>query len=115
MVWKRTALTIGALALLILPSVAGAQAQPQAPAQGKSLSLSLDDCIVRALKSNLAIQVAEFGPQLSEISLADAKSQYLPTMTPALHARPQRERLVFLARHDGHDHDPADQPATTAR
>ncbi len=82
MVWKRTALTIGALALLILPSIAGAQAQPApAQAQGKSLSLSLEDCIVRALKSNLAIQVAEFSPQQSEISMADARSQYLPTMT----------------------------------
>lgn len=84
MVWKRTALTIGALALLLLPSVAGAQAQQPAPAaqaQGKSLSLSLDDCIVRALKSNLAIQVAEFSPQQSETSLIGAQSQYLPTMS----------------------------------
>ena len=82
MVWKRTTLTIGALALLLLPAVAGAQAQQPAPAaQGKSLSLSLDDCIVRALKNNLAIQVAEFSPQLSEISLSDAQAQYLPTMT----------------------------------
>jgi len=84
MVWKRTALTIGALALLLLPSFTGAQVQPPAPAakaQGKSLSLSLEDCIVRALKSNLGIQVAEFGPQQSEVSVSDAKSQYLPTMT----------------------------------
>lgn len=90
MVWKRTALTIGALALLLLPGVAGTQAQqpaPAAPAQGKSLSLSLEDCIMRALKSNLAIQVAEFTPQQSEVSVASAQSQYLPTMnfryTPA--------------------------------
>jgi outer membrane protein len=82
MVWKRTTLMIGALALLFLPVVAGAQAQQPAPAaQGKSLSLSLEDCIVRALKNNLAIQVAEFGPQQSESSLSDARSQYLPTMS----------------------------------
>jgi len=82
MVWKRTALTIGALALLILPSVAGAQSQPApAQAQGKSLSLSLEDCIVRALKNNLAIRVAEFSPQQSEVSVAAARSQYLPTMS----------------------------------
>jgi outer membrane protein TolC len=82
MAWKRTTLTIGALALLLLPAVAGAQAQPPAPAaQGKSLSLSLDDCILRALKNNLAIQVAEYGPQQSETSLAGAQAQYLPTMS----------------------------------
>jgi outer membrane protein TolC len=81
MVWKRTILGILAFALILFPAVAGAQGQAAALAQGKSLSLSLDDCVVRALKKNLAIQVAEFGPQLSENSLADAKSQYYPTMT----------------------------------
>jgi outer membrane protein TolC len=82
MAWKRTFRMAGAIALLLLPAVAGAQAQTPAPAaQGKSLSLTLDDCILRALKNNLAIQVAEFSPQLSENSLADAKSQYLPTMS----------------------------------
>jgi len=84
MVYKRTILTIGALALLLGPAFGGTQAQPQAQAaaaEGKSLRLSLDDCIVRALKNNLAIQVAEFTPRESAVSLGDAESQYLPTMS----------------------------------
>jgi outer membrane protein TolC len=84
MVWKRTTLTIAVLTLLLSPALGGAQAQPQAQAaaaEGKSLRLTLDECIVRALKSNLAIQVAEYTPQQSEVSLSDARSQYLPTMS----------------------------------
>ena len=49
------------------PSQAPAQA---AQPQGKSLSLSLEDCIVRALKANLDIKVAEFGPEQSVVSRA---------------------------------------------
>jgi outer membrane protein TolC len=62
-----------------LPEAQQAKAQPAA--QGKTLSLTLDYCIARALKSNLSLKVAEFSPQLSDVSLSSALSQYMPTMS----------------------------------
>jgi outer membrane protein TolC len=77
MTWKKTAVLISLLIGLI-PQAGFGQDQP---AQGKSLSLKLDDCILRALKNNLSIKVAEFSPKLSEESLSGAQAQYMPTMS----------------------------------
>jgi outer membrane protein TolC len=82
---KRTAIAFG-LAALLVPLVGfgqtppAAQAQAAQPETGKSLSLSLEDCIVRALKNNLAIQVAEYSPELAQETVAGARAQYMPTM-----------------------------------
>jgi outer membrane protein TolC len=90
---KRIAIAFSIAALLV-PLVGFGQSQtpPQAQAPqaagAKSLSLTLDECIVRALKSNLAIQVAEYSPELAQESLSGAQAQYMPTMS--FNYRPSR-------------------------
>jgi len=76
---KKTTLFI-CLVLLLWPLVHGGQEQA-APAQGKSLTLTLDDCITRALQKNLSIQVAILSPQLSQVSLNQAREKYYPSLS----------------------------------
>jgi len=40
--------------------------------------LSLDDCIVGALKNNLGLAVEVYNPQLSDISITQAKEKFIP-------------------------------------
>ncbi len=42
--------------------------------------LSLDDCIVGALKRNLGLAVEVFNPQLADISITQAKEKFLPSL-----------------------------------
>jgi outer membrane protein TolC len=42
--------------------------------------LSLDDCIVGALKSNLGLAVEVFNPQLANISVTQAKEKFVPSL-----------------------------------
>jgi outer membrane protein TolC len=53
------------------------------PAQepGKTISLSLDECLVRALKNNLSIQVAVLQPQTSDLAVRQSLEKYLPTVS----------------------------------
>jgi outer membrane protein TolC len=81
---KRNILLIGLSALLLLWSVAPAQ---QAAADANTLKLSLDDTIVRALKHNVSLQVAELSPQGSVLSVQAANEKYYPTL--ALNYRKQ--------------------------
>ena len=73
-----------ALAILIAalagPLVLGAQQTPP-PAQGKTLSLTLDECIVRTLQKNVSLQASVLSPQLSELSLKQAGEKYYPSMS----------------------------------
>jgi len=75
---KKTTLFI-CLVLLLWPLVHGGQ--EQAPAQDKSLTLTLDDCITRALQKNISIQVAILSPQLSQVSLNQAREKYYPSLS----------------------------------
>jgi len=60
----------------MLAAITGSALAQDAP---KTLSLSLDEAILRALKGNLAIQVAEFSPAASELSIQAAREKYYPT------------------------------------
>jgi len=53
-----------------------------APAQEaqKTLPLTLDDAVVRALKNNIGIRVAEYSPANAELSVQAAREKYYPTM-----------------------------------
>ncbi len=42
--------------------------------------LSLDDCIVGALKNNLGLAVEVFNPQLADISVTQAKERFIPSL-----------------------------------
>ncbi|MFZ2055585.1 MAG: TolC family protein [Candidatus Aminicenantales bacterium] len=50
-------------------------------AQPSSKSLSLQDCILIAMKNNLGIQSAVLSPRLSEIQVAWAKEKFLPRLS----------------------------------
>jgi outer membrane protein TolC len=62
--------------VLVLGSLAGL-----APAQEaqKTLPLTLDEAVLRALKSNLGIRVAEYGPANADLSILSAQEKYFPT------------------------------------
>jgi outer membrane protein TolC len=75
---KKTSLFI-CLIFLLWPFARGGQ--EQAAAQGKSLTLTLDDCITRALEKNLSIRVAVLSPQLSQVSLNQAREKYYPSLS----------------------------------
>jgi outer membrane protein TolC len=44
----------------------------------KSISLTLEDCIIKALKHNLNVKVEVLNPRLSDISLSQSKEKFLP-------------------------------------
>jgi outer membrane protein TolC len=47
----------------------------------KTIQLTLDECIVRALKHNIGIQVAVLGPETSALSVQKAKEKFYPTFS----------------------------------
>ena len=47
----------------------------------KTISLSLEQCIVKALNNNLSVAISVLTPQLSEISLAASKEKWLPNLS----------------------------------
>ena len=63
-----------ALALALAPALAGQEAPG-------ALSLSLEECLVRALKDNLGVAIQVLGPQLSAAGLDLAQEKYIPTLS----------------------------------
>ena len=49
----------------------------------KTMSLSLEQCIVRALENNLNVAISVLNPQLSEVSLAASKDAASITTLPS--------------------------------
>jgi len=78
---RRTSLLIIFLVLLWPVMNWGQEQTPQAQPQEKSLSLTVDECIKRALEKNLSLQVAVLSPQLSELSLIQAGEKYYPSLS----------------------------------
>jgi outer membrane protein TolC len=68
---------------LILFLVAGPLAvrAQQAPPQEKTLSLTLDDCIMRALKNNYDLSVQVMNPELSDIAVSLAQEKFIPSLS----------------------------------
>jgi outer membrane protein TolC len=60
--------------LLVLAMTAGLWGQQT------EKQLSLDDCIVGALKNNLGLAVEVFNPQLADISVTQAKEKFVPNL-----------------------------------
>lgn len=65
--------------IVVLASVfLAAGCGPLAAAENESLSLSLNECILKALENNLRVAVEGFNPDLAEASLDRAKEIFLP-------------------------------------
>ena len=79
---KRILLMIAALSLC-LGSALPAQQTPPAPGaeDQKTLNLSLDECILKALKNNLDLAVQVMTPELSDLAVSLAKEKYYPTLS----------------------------------
>ena len=69
--------TIGITLILSLFCINGLQGQTAE----KTISLSLEQCIVKALDNNLNVAINVLAPQLSAISLAASKEKWLPNLS----------------------------------
>jgi outer membrane protein TolC len=63
------------LIFLTILAFSGLPAQP-----AKKISLSLEDCLVRAIKHNLDVAVEVINPELARLSVAGAGEKFLPTL-----------------------------------
>ncbi len=68
---------IGTVTVLILLMATGSLAQQEE----KTLSLSLENCILKAMKNNLNVAVEVLNPELSDISVSLAKEKFLPNLS----------------------------------
>ncbi len=68
--------------LLILATAAFSQAQQQEP----TLNLSLEDCIVKAMKNNLGVKIEVLTPENRIHALGAAKEKFLPSFSLSLYA-----------------------------
>lgn len=79
--------------LIAAALIAAAPALAQ-EAQPGTLSMSLDDCIAKALKDNLGVAIQVLGPQISASAVNQAQEKYIPTIS--LSARSQKsENAAF--------------------
>ncbi len=65
------------LITLILFTVSSVWAQEDE----KSITLSLEDCIVKAMKNNLGVAIEVLNPELSDIAVAQAREMFLPALS----------------------------------
>lgn len=66
--------TIGVVIFIIFSMATFSLAQQEE----KTLSLSLEDCILKALKNNLGVAIDVLTPELSDISVSLAKEKFMP-------------------------------------
>lgn len=77
----KATLPLAALALILAGPAFGQQPQaPQPQPSAGVLSMSLEECIVKALKDNLGVAIQVLGPQLSAEALNQAQEKYIPTL-----------------------------------
>ena len=80
------------LALLTLAILAAGPAFGQ-DAQG-TLSMSLEECIIKALKDNLGVAIQVLGPEISAEAVNAAQEQYMPTLSLSASSR-KTENAAF--------------------
>lgn len=61
--------------MLCVPLLSHAQTEQ------KSLSLSLDDCIMKAMENNLGVAIEVLGPELAEAAIARANEKFMPSLS----------------------------------
>jgi outer membrane protein TolC len=75
--------TIGIIAITGFFMIAFSHAQENE----KTLSLSLEDCILKAMKNNLGVAIAVMDPDLADVSISMANEKFLPEMSLNYSAR----------------------------
>lgn len=75
--------TIGIFVILTLLAGAAVLAQEEE----RSLSLTLEDCILKALKNNIGVAIEVLNPELADISVSRAKEKYLPSLSFSFNRR----------------------------
>jgi outer membrane protein TolC len=70
-------ITIGFLALLFLLAASPGEARQEE----KTLSLSLEECIIKGLEKNLDIAVNVLSPEISDLAVSAAREKFYPSMT----------------------------------
>ena len=68
---------IGTLILFIFCITLTVQAQNEE----KTLSLSLGDCIVKAMENNLGVAIEVLSPELADIAVAQASEKFMPSLS----------------------------------
>ncbi len=71
---KRTFLLLIVIALALAGPGFGQEAK-------NTLSISLDECIIRALKDNLGVAIQILNPEIANQNLSQAEAKYIPTMS----------------------------------
>jgi len=72
----------------IIPIIALALAVPAAAQEAKgTLSMSLEECIVKALKDNLGVAIQVIGPQISAEGVNVAQEKYIPSLSLSYQSR----------------------------
>ncbi|MBE0713699.1 MAG: TolC family protein, partial [Candidatus Aminicenantes bacterium] len=77
---KKTTLVLLVSALLAAVPAFGQDAKG-------TLSMSLDECIVRALKDNLGVAIQILGPEISAEGVTRAQEKYVPTLSMSASSR----------------------------
>ncbi len=77
---KRASLPLILIALALAGPALGQESRP-------TLSISLEECIVRALKDNLGVAIQVLGPQISAESVNAAQEKYIPTLSLSAQSR----------------------------
>lgn len=72
---------MGTFIILTLTLSLGWIASSLAQQEEKTLPLSLEDSILKAMKNNLGVAIAVLNPELSDISLAMAKEKFMPSLS----------------------------------
>jgi outer membrane protein TolC len=72
---------------VFLTAAALGQAVQPAETKAKTLSLTLEECILKAMKNNLGVAVQVLEPQIAEASLSRAGEKFIPSLSFNLNRR----------------------------
>jgi len=73
--------TLAAAALIGLALVVAAGAQTAEPRDQKTLAMTLEECILKAMTNNLALAVEVLNPEQSDLAVSLAREQFLPSLS----------------------------------
>jgi len=79
--WKKT---LGILFIYVLTTLSFAQQNEQ------TLQLSLEDCIVKAMKNNLGVAIEVLTPEIRDLSVRSANEKFLPSLSLNYYATDQQ-------------------------